>query len=84
MPFSLSIHCRKSLAYKEVPQLDRRILKCRHFLCIYVEGLKKMSLQMKASDIKPVLSKHMGTGDSNFRQTDVAYDLNIACLKISL
>lgn len=70
--------------YKKVPQLDRWILKCRHFFRIYVEGLKKMSLQMKVCDIKSVLSKHMRTGDFNFRQTDVACDLNIACLKISL
>lgn len=70
--------------YKEVPQLDRWILKSRHFFCIYVEGLKKISLQMKVCDIKSVLSKHMGTGDFNFRKADVAYDLNIACLKISL
>lgn len=53
--------------YKEVPQLDRWILKCRHFLCIYVKGLKKCLLQMKVCDIKSALSKQTGTGDFNLK-----------------
>lgn len=67
--------------YKEVPQLDRWILKSRHFFCIYVEGLKKNVSANEGLWYKSVLSKHMGTGDFNFRKTDVAYDLTLPALK---